>query len=176
MGSKTFWCTKCNRFAISSGGQVPSCPVHGRTMVDNPSDPRRIEGDAPSDDPRRKRRFSRVYNAEETLRKTRSLKAVTSGRPIPVVSNREDDDLRHEVVMGLLIRGRETAISIPEPRHTWNGSLDPDWLRKFQRVLKDCEVAVYARRRGSPPNPATEQELEFLRKANKKVVVYEQGS
>lgn len=37
MPPKTYWCTKCNRFAISVNNLAPPCPIHGEdVMVDSP--------------------------------------------------------------------------------------------------------------------------------------------
>ena len=48
---KTWWCTKCNRFAIAPNKiDVPACPVHGYTMIDK------------RDDFTRYKRFSKYMN------------------------------------------------------------------------------------------------------------------
>lgn len=175
--SKTFWCTQCNRFSFSVNGFIPTCPIHGQTMVDNPSDYRRVESDAPIEDKSRKPLITRVYDTaekvQELLQKTSVFDGIKSDRPIPIISNIEDDDLRNEAMISLMVRNVPVSISIPEPRHTWNNRLDPNWVQKFKPALENCEIAVYARRPGSTPNRATRLELEILRSGNKQILIYE---
>lgn len=142
-------------------------------MVDNPADPSRVEENAPIEDKSRKPRYQRNLDHEEILRRSQALAGVFSSSPIPVIANAEDDDLRHEATSGLMARGQQVAVSIPEPRHMWSGRLDPNWAKKFKPALERCEIAVYARRCGSLPNPATALELEILQRAGKKVFIYE---
>jgi len=169
---KTYWCPKCDRFTDAFGTHIPSCPVHNIPMVDNPADPQRVESYAPFDNPGRRPRM-RWHGQDEILRLTRSLEGIRSNKPIPVISNSEDDDLRHLAADGLLFRDQKVSISIPPPRYQWSGRLDPEWDDKFRPVLEQCDLAVYARRPGTTPNPATRLEIEILQNARKKIVVFE---
>jgi hypothetical protein len=169
---KTYWCTKCNRFTDSLPNRVPLCPVHGVPMVDDPADPRRVEPDAPFEDKSRKPP-PRRNDPAEISRWKQALAQVSSTSSIPVIANAEDVDLKNDVTNELMARGLQVSVSIQEPRHRWSGRLDPNWVKKFKPVLEQCEIAVYARRRGSLPNPATALELEILQRAGKKVFIYE---
>lgn len=171
--ARTWWCTQCDRFQVAVPGVVPVCPVHKTPMVDDPADPRRIESAAPVDNPARRRKRSLVFDQGEVLAQTRSLEGIVTDRPIPIISNAEDDDLRHLAANGLLFRGKRPSLSDPTPRHRWSGRLDPAWVAKFQPVLEGCDVAVYARRPGTLPNPATQLELDLLRQFSKRVIVFE---
>jgi hypothetical protein len=142
-------------------------------MVDDPADPRRIEVTAPMDNPARRPKRSLIFDQDDVLARTQSLEGIVTDRPIPIIANAEDDDLRHLVTTGLLLRGMRPSISIPMPRHQWSGRLDPAWVEKFQPVLEGCDVAIYARRPGTSPNPATQLELDLLRQAGKHVIIYE---
>ncbi len=171
--AETWWCTQCDRFLVAAPDVVLVCPVHKTPMVADPADPRRIEATAPVDHPDRRLKRSLVFDQGEVLAQTRSLEGIASDRPIPILSNAEDDDLRHLAANGLLFRGQRPSLSIPTPRHQWSERLDPAWVEKFQPILESCDVAVYARRPGTSPNPATQIELDLLRQAGKRVIVFE---
>jgi len=142
-------------------------------MVDNPKHPNRVESDAMEDDPKRRKQFSRIYNQQEVIEKTKSLENLRSAYPIPVIFNREDEDLANEVVMGLLSRNQQPAMCIPEPRHIWSGHLDPQWFQKYKPILETCEFAVYAKRKGTRANPGTQSEIHLLNGMNKPIYIYE---
>lgn len=175
---KTWWCTKCNRFAIAPTKTfIPSCPIHGNTMVDRPDDPRRIEPYSPdSDRHSRKPKFSRYLDDTKRdliIERTAFLENLFSVNPIPVISNIEDSDLHHEVTSGMMLRGMSNAISIPGPRYVYQNKLDPNWLEKFIPALRNCDFAILARRKGTEPNPATLQEIQILQSFGKQIYVYE---
>ncbi len=176
---KTYWCTRCDRFVDAPAtAAAPNCPVHGTPMVDRPDDPRRFEAIAPLDRPERRPQYQRGLEAadvEALLQRTSVLDGVTSSRPIPLIANTEDEDIKMEAANGLLLRGQQVSVSIPPPRYQWGGRLDPQWAEKFLPVLQNCDVVIYARRPGAVPNPATQLELETLRQANKRIIIYERA-
>lgn len=175
---KTWWCTQCNRFAVAPTKEfIPNCPIHGNTMVDRPDDPRRVESHAPNSDRNyREPKFSRYIDdikRDLIIERTAFLDNLFSINPIPVISNIEDADLHYEVTFGLISRGMSNSISIPGPRYIWQNKLDPNWLDKFIPALKNCDFAIYARRIGTEPNPATLQEIQTLQSFGKTIYVYE---
>jgi hypothetical protein len=178
---KIFYCTQCNRFELSNGDYTPKCPVHGDTMVGSLTDPRMFESDAPIADIQRKPPVKRCYSSQDSVElhaKTADLddlvrSHIHSNNQIPIVHNTEDSDIAYEAMMGLLARGYNVVIFMEEPRYLANGRLDPNWLYKFQPILENCDIAIYARRAGTIPNPATKKELDILTANSKTIVIYE---
>jgi hypothetical protein len=151
-------------------------------MVGSMNDPRMFEADAPVADHKRKPLPKRDYtNCDDRDRlhaKTVDLEAavslcVWSDNYIPVIHNTEDYDIAYEAMSGLSHRNYKAMIFMEAPRYYENGRLDPNWLRKFHPILENCDVAVYARRIGTQPNPATRTELEILAANSKPVIIYE---
>jgi hypothetical protein len=180
--AKTFYCRRCDRFALSSDDKVPLCPVHGESMVSNQTDPARIEPEALVEEPGRRPQFNRAYGPEDmqdVLRRTQGLAQIleqwsAQNGTIPVIHNTEDADVAHMVLVALVARGYGATISIPPPRYSVVGRLDPHWLQSYWPVLVNCPVAIYARRPNTIPNPGTQAELEILSQYGKAVIVYEQ--
>ncbi len=180
---KTYWCPCCNRFSLVPMNDltIPLCPVHQVEMVSDPRDPIRTKANAPIDNPERHPKTKRCWepNEEDILKEklacvSSMLVQVPIESSIALISNTEDEDLKHYVMKVLNDEGRTKIwFSEPDPRHLWVNKLDPDWTDKFGKALKDCEVALYICRPNTQPNNATEWELETLRNFNKKVFVCE---
>lgn len=187
----TYWCVACNHFRLVVDGSVPE--HHGQPMVASADDPSRVEPDAPIDDPDRRPRArgsgspaappaqptmdqlkARVRAmGDAAVERTPELEHVRSTVAIPVIHDREDEDLALFAIQGLVARGQPAVQSIPEPRHVHQGRLDPNWWEKYRPVLEGCEVVVYARRVGRQPNPGTQTELQLLAELGKPVVLFE---
>jgi hypothetical protein len=142
-------------------------------MLDDPAHPSRVEANAEMEDKSRRPPPISINKTEDILRLTGSLEQIVSNSVVPVVANREDYDIRELVMTGLLLRNVKAVISDPSPRYRWGGYLDPNWDKTFKQVLGECDMAVYARRPLSLPNPATRFELDTLHNAAKNVFIFE---
>lgn len=180
---KTYWCPCCNRFSLvpMDDTTIPLCPVHQVKMVSDPKDPVRTKANAPIDNPERHPKTKRSWEPfemdelkEKLVNVTTMLEPIPFESPIALISNTEDEDLKHYVMFELIEQGRNKIwFSEPDPRRLWVNKLDPNWTDQFGKALRDCEAALYIYRPNTKPNKATEWELQTLRNFNKKVFMCE---